>query len=67
MAECIRSPELQNKVLPIGGPGNAMSALEQGTMLFDILEKEPKFVAVPIEVMDVVIKVLDVFAGYVFP
>ena len=40
-----------------------MSALEQGTMLFDILGMEPKFVKVPIEVMDGVIKILDAFAG----
>jgi hypothetical protein len=40
-----------------------MSALQQGTMLFEILGKEPNFIKVPIEVMDVVIKVLDTFAG----
>jgi divinyl chlorophyllide a 8-vinyl-reductase len=33
-------------------------------MLFELLEMEPKFIKVPIEVMDVVIKVLDVFAGF---
>lgn len=64
MADSIREPEMMNKVLPIGGPGEAMSALQQGTMLFELLEMEPKFVKVPIEVMDVVIKVLDVFAGF---
>ena len=64
MAECIRDPALENKVLPIGGPGEAMSALQQGTMLFEILDMEPKFVKVPIEVMDGVIKVLDTFAGF---
>ena len=64
MAECVRDPALENKVLPIGGPGEAMSALEQGTMLFEILDMEPKFVKVPIEVMDGVIKVLDTFAGF---
>jgi divinyl chlorophyllide a 8-vinyl-reductase len=64
MADSIREPEMTNKVLPIGGPGEAMSALQQGTMLFELLEMEPKFVKVPIEVMDVVIKVLDVFAGF---
>jgi len=64
MADAIREPAMMNKVLPIGGPGKAMSALEQGTMLFELLEMEPKFVKVPIEVMDVVIKVLDVFAGF---
>lgn len=64
MADSIREPEMLNKVLPIGGPGEAMSALQQGTMLFELLEMEPKFIKVPIEVMDVVIKVLDVFAGF---
>ena len=64
MADSIREPEMTNKVLPIGGPGEAMSALQQGTMLFELLEMEPKFVKVPIEIMDVVIKVLDVFAGF---
>ena len=64
MADSIREPSMLNKVLPIGGPGEAMSALQQGTMLFEILDKEPKFVKVPIEIMDVVIKVLDVFAGF---
>ena len=64
MADTIREPELLNKVLPIGGPGEALSALQQGTMLFEILDMEPKFVKVPIEIMDVVIKVLDVFAGF---
>ena len=64
MAECVRDPALENKVLPIGGPGEAMSALQQGTMLFEILSMEPKFVKVPIEVMDGVIKVLDTFAGF---
>ena len=64
MAECIRDASLENKVLPIGGPGKALSALEQGTMLFELLEMEPKFVKVPIEIMDTVIKVLDFFAGF---
>ncbi|EEH55039.1 3,8-divinyl protochlorophyllide a 8-vinyl reductase [Micromonas pusilla CCMP1545] len=64
MAECIRDPKLENKILPIGGPGEAMSALQQGTMLFEILGMEPKFIKVPIEVMDGVIKVLDTFAGF---
>ncbi len=33
-------------------------------MLFELLEMEPKFIKVPIEVMDTVIKVLDFFAGF---
>ena len=64
MTECIRDESLENKILPIGGPGKALSALEQGTMLFEILGMEPKFIKVPIEIMDGVIKLLDFFAGF---
>lgn len=66
MADCIEDPALQNKVLPIGGPDEALSALQQGTMLFELLGKEPSFVKVPIEVMDTVIAVFDFLAGF-FP
>lgn len=48
-----------NKVLPIGGPGEAVTPLEQGQLLFNLLEKEPKFIKVPIQVMDFVIGILD--------
>mmetsp|Transcript_12048 Transcript_12048/g.25319 ORF Transcript_12048/g.25319 Transcript_12048/m.25319 type:complete len:250 (-) Transcript_12048:277-1026(-) len=66
MADCIEQPELQNKLLPIGGPGEAMTALQQGQMLFDILGKEPKFVKVPIEIMEGAIKFFDFLVGF-FP
>jgi len=66
MAECIEKPELQNKVLPIGGPGEAMTALQQGELLFKLAKLEPKFVKVPIEVMSGVIGILDFLTGF-FP
>jgi len=66
MGDCVEQEALWNKVLPIGGPGEAMTALQQGEMLFKLLDKEPKFIKVPIEVMDAAIKVCDVLAG-LFP
>eukprot|EP00241_Pyramimonas_parkeae_P006305 CAMPEP_0114244958 /NCGR_PEP_ID=MMETSP0058-20121206/11625_1 /TAXON_ID=36894 /ORGANISM="Pyramimonas parkeae, CCMP726" /LENGTH=414 /DNA_ID=CAMNT_0001357949 /DNA_START=41 /DNA_END=1285 /DNA_ORIENTATION=+ len=66
MAECIEDPDLQNKVLPIGGPGEALTALQQGEMLFKILDKDPNFIKVPIEIMTGAIKVFDTLAGF-FP
>jgi len=66
MALCIEDSSLQNKVLPIGGPGKALTALEQGTMLFKLMDKDPNFIKVPIEIMTGVIKVLDFLAGF-FP
>ncbi|CAN7005732.1 unnamed protein product [Brassica rapa subsp. trilocularis] len=47
-------------------PGNALTPLEQGEILFMILGSEPKFLKVPIEIMDFVIGVLDSVAK-IFP
>lgn len=55
-------PTLTNKILPIGGPGKALTPLEQGEMLFEILGKEPKFIKVPVAIMDFVIGILDFLA-----
>lgn len=43
-----------------------MTPLEQGEILFMILGSEPKFLKVPIEIMDFVIGVLDSVAK-IFP
>ncbi|XP_037455134.1 divinyl chlorophyllide a 8-vinyl-reductase, chloroplastic-like [Triticum dicoccoides] len=66
IADCISDEEKANKVLPIGGPGKALTLLEQGEMLFRLLGREPRFVRVPIQIMDGVIWVLDGLAK-VFP
>jgi len=51
---------LHNRILPIGGPGPAISPREQGEKLFELLGKEPHFRQVPVAVMDAVIGVLSV-------
>jgi len=56
IADCIYYEDKANKVLPIGGP------LEKGEMLFRLLGREPKFIKVPIQIMDAVIWVLDELA-----
>lgn len=66
IADCVLEEEKINKVLPVGGPGKALTPLEQGEILFRILGREPKFLRVPIEIMDFVIGVLDGVAK-VFP
>ncbi|XBH84826.1 hypothetical protein VPH35_072903 [Triticum aestivum] len=45
-ADCIFDQEKANKVLPIGGPGKALTPLEQGEMLFRLLGCEPRFIKV---------------------
>ena len=66
MADCITDEDKQNQVLPIGGPDDAMTALDQGEMLFRLLGKDPKFIRVPIGLMDGVIGIFDALAK-VFP
>ncbi|CAH8392022.1 unnamed protein product [Eruca vesicaria subsp. sativa] len=59
IADCVLEEDKMNQVLPIGGPGKALTPLEQGEILFRVLGREPKFLKVPFEVMDFVIGVLD--------
>ncbi|XP_078445249.1 NAD(P)-binding Rossmann-fold superfamily protein [Wolffia australiana] len=66
IVDCIKDEDKINEVLPIGGPGEALTPLQQGEMLFRILGKEPKFFKVPIGVMDFAIGVLD-FLVKIFP
>ncbi|KAF5207681.1 Divinyl chlorophyllide a 8-vinyl-reductase protein [Thalictrum thalictroides] len=66
IADCVLSKDKINQVLPIGGPGKALTPLEQGEMLYRLLGKEPKFLKVPIEIMDFAIGVLD-FLVKIFP
>lgn len=55
VAECLADTARWNRVLPIGGPGPAISPREQGEALFALLGREPRFRQVPVAVMDAVI------------
>lgn len=48
MASCLSDPARQNAVLPIGGPGPALTPRAMGEALFDLTGKPPKFKQVPI-------------------
>ena len=52
MADCISESDKINQVLPIGGPGPALSAKQQGEMLFRALGRKPRMLSVPIALMD---------------
>ncbi len=51
IAGCIGNPERLNRVLPIGGPGPAITPRQQGEKLFQLLGKEPKFRRVPVAML----------------
>ncbi|MEI8187033.1 MAG: NAD(P)-dependent oxidoreductase [Chlorobiaceae bacterium] len=66
MADCLEDASKKNKILPIGGPGKAISAKEQGELLFELSGREPKFKKVPILMFDIIIPVLSALSK-IFP
>lgn len=66
LVDCINDESCRNKVLPIGGPGRAITPREQGEELFRLMNMKPKFKSVPVALMDVIISILS-FAGFFFP
>jgi len=63
---CLTEPECRNRILPIGGPGPAITPLDQAGRLFEMLEREPKIRHVPFAMMDVIAGTLGVL-GHAIP
>jgi divinyl chlorophyllide a 8-vinyl-reductase len=55
LAECLVDESRWNRILPIGGPGEAITPREQGEMLFRLLDRPPLFRQVPVALMDAII------------
>ena len=66
LASCLTDPAQQNRVMPIGGPGDAQTPRQQGEQLFALLGREPRFTQVPVGLLDTIIRVLSVL-GRVVP
>ncbi|MCR9074005.1 MAG: NAD(P)H-binding protein [Alphaproteobacteria bacterium] len=64
LARCLEDASLQDRVLPIGGPGSAVTPREQGEHLFALLGRPPRFKHVPVRMLDAIIGMLS-FAGRV--
>lgn len=67
LAGCIDDSTRHNRILPIGGPGPAITPREQGEHLFRLLGKPPKFKQVPVGLLDAVIAVLSVLGRLIPP
>ena len=66
LAGCLENTNRHNRILPIGGPGPAITPLEQGEYLFKLLGETPRFKSVPLWLLDAIAKVLGLF-GKVIP
>ncbi len=60
LADCLDNPARRNRILPIGGPGPALTSRQMGEELFRLLGRAPKFKSVPVGLMDAIIGVLTV-------
>ncbi len=54
IAGCLQEESRWNRILPIGGPGEAITPRQQGEALFALLGRPPKFRSVPVALLDVI-------------
>ena len=66
LADCLSEAARHNQVMPIGGPGEAITPLQQGSELFSLLGLPPRFKRVPVALLDVIIGCLS-FVGHAVP
>jgi divinyl chlorophyllide a 8-vinyl-reductase len=58
IAGCLDDSGRHNQVLPIGGPGPAITPRQQGEYLFQLLDKKPRFKSVPVGFLNFIIRAL---------
>lgn len=58
LAECLDDASRHNRILPIGGPGEAITPKQQGEHLFALLGREPRFKHVPVALLDGIVWML---------
>ena len=66
LTRCLEDNNLQNRILPIGGPGPAITPKQQGEELFALLGRKPRYTHVPVAFLDLIIHGLSVL-GKVSP
>ncbi len=60
IAGCLEDEARWDRILPIGGPGEAITPRQQGEALFALLGRPPRFQSAPVALLDVVIGALGV-------
>jgi divinyl chlorophyllide a 8-vinyl-reductase len=59
LTACLTDPALENRILPIGGPGPAITPLDQAQMLERLTGQPVRLKRVPVALMDAIIAVLS--------
>ena len=55
LAECLDDESRHDRILPIGGPGDAITPRQQGEHLFALLGRAPRFKRVPVALLDTIV------------
>ena len=66
IAGCLTDDRRWNRILPIGGPGPAITPRQQGEALFAMLGRPPRFKSVPVGLLDIIAGTLG-WLGRVLP
>ena len=67
LADCLDDERLHNRILPIGGPGEAITPRQQGAHLFGLLHKPPRFKQVPVALLDAIVTGLGAMGRWIPP
>jgi divinyl chlorophyllide a 8-vinyl-reductase len=59
LVACLTDPALENRILPIGGPGPAITPLDQAQMLERLTGQPVRLKRVPVALMDAIIAMLS--------
>lgn len=59
LADCLTDPARANRILPIGGPGPAITPMDQVAMLADLLGRPVPVRRVPLRMMNAIVGVLS--------
>lgn len=59
LVACLTDPALQNRILPIGGPGPAITPLDQAAILERLTGRPVRLKRVPVALMDAIVGVLS--------
>lgn len=66
LADCLTDESRHDRILPIGGPGDAITPRQQGERLFALIGRPERFRQVPVALLDAIILVLGTL-GRVVP
>ncbi|WP_295530431.1 NAD(P)H-binding protein [Novosphingobium sp. Chol11] len=66
IAACLTDPERRGRILPIGGPGEAITPRQQAEQLFALMGRKARISSVPVALLDTIIFALSAL-GRVVP